>query len=469
MLDMRKGSFSSKEEVLEAIALQRKFFSTGKTQSLEYRLYLLAKLKKVISENETLIGEALKQDLNKPELEAYVSETGFVLEEINYAIKKLHKWIKPRRVKSPVLQQPCRSFIKKEPLGTVLIIGPWNYPFQLILAPLVGAIAAGNTAILKPSELAPATSKLIKEIFHENFARGEISVIEGAIDETNYLLDEKFDYIFYTGSGMVGKIIMEKAAKHLTPVTLELGGKSPCMIFGDLDLNLVARRIAWGKFINGGQTCVAPDYVLIEKKNKDRFVTEMKAVIREYYGENPAQSPDYCRIINEHHFKRLASQIIKEDVLIGGETDESQRYIAPTVLNANEDSPIMSEEIFGPLLPIVTVKDVGAALNIINKKPKPLALYLFTNDSKLENVISTATSSGGLLINDTIVHLTNNRLPFGGVGASGIGAYHGKFSFDIFSHNKSVMKRYLMLDVALRYPPYFGKLKIIRWLMKYFG
>lgn len=446
---------------------QKTYFNKGLTRSFESRKQSLLKLKKIIIENEAIIHEALRLDLGKPIFESFVGETNFVVHDIDTTLKKLHKWMKPKRVKSPLLQFPVKSYIVSEPLGAVLILSPWNYPFQLLLSPLVGALAAGNTAILKPSELAPATSKCVKKLISENFDEGLVAVVEGDIPETTELLEHPFDHIFYTGNGMVAKIIMAAAAKNLTPVTLELGGKSPCVVAGNLDIDLVSKRIVWGKFFNTGQTCVAPDYILVEKKHKSNLIKGLKKYITEFYTSSPISSPDYGRIINERHFSRISGLIENETVIEGGDVDKSEKYISPTLVESSYDSPIMSDEIFGPVLPIIEIEKFTDSIDYIRKNPKPLAAYLFSSDKAYQEEFVEKVSSGGMTLNDSIVHLSSEHLPFGGVGPAGMGNYHGEFSFNCFSHKKAVMKRYLFLDISVRYPPYLGKLKLIRWIFKY--
>ncbi len=431
------------------------------------RKIVLLKLKQTIQELSEDIANALKLDLGKCEFESYLSEIDFVIHEIDVALKNINKWRKPKKVKSSLTFFPVKSYIVPEPYGTVLIIGPWNYPFQLVLAPLIGALAAGNTAIIKPSELAPNTSKVISRLIEKAFAiGGEVKCIEGGIPETTELLNLKFDYIFYTGNGVVGRIIMEKASKFLTPLTLELGGKSPCLVFTD-KLNLAAKRIVWGKFFNAGQTCVAPDYILIEEKSRDLFIAEMKKWINYFYTTDVVQSPNYGRIINERHFDRLSKYIEESSILIGGDSDRSTLFIEPTVVEGNRESLVMKEEIFGPILPVLVVDNYEAAKNYVLNHDKPLASYGFFDTDSCKDDFVSDISSGGMVINDTLIHLSNEKLPFGGVGESGMGAYHGEYSFDLFSHKKSVMKRSFLFENSLRYPPYEGKLSLIRNIMKY--
>ncbi len=437
----------------EALAQQRAFFASGQTKSIEFRLAQLAKLKQAIVDRQADIVAAAKADLGRPEFEAYFEIA--TLSEINLAIKKLKAWMKPQRVKSTLENFPSSAWIQPDPLGVVLIIGPWNYPFQLMVSPLVGAIAAGNCAILKPSEHAPHTAKVVSDLIANTFDPSYINVFQGDANISQQLLAEKFDHIFFTGGTAIGRIVMEAAAKHLTPVTLELGGKSPCIIDADINLDHAAKRIAWGKFINAGQTCIAPDYLLIDRTVKDAFLTKLIAAIREFFGDDPSQSADLSRIINQRQFDRLTRLLSSGTVLVGGETDASSRYIAPTVLdNVTWDSPVMEDEIFGPILPVLTYDRLDQALAQINARPKPLALYLFSRDQTKQHQVLTETSSGGVCLNDTVLHIGVPGLPFGGVGQSGMGSYHGKASFDTFSHYKSVLKKSFLLDLDWRYAPY---------------
>lgn len=452
----------SQSDITVLMASQRKFFATGQTKQLAFRLEKLQRLKQKIQEYQPQILAALKADLNKPELEGMFELS--VIKEIDYVLRHLKSWVKPQKVKTPLDQFPASGRIYSEPLGVVLIIGPWNYPFSLMIEPLLGAIAAGNCAILKPSEMAPHTSAIVAELIHKTFDPDYITVIEGGVATSQQLLQEKFDHIFFTGGTKIGKIIMESAAKHLTPVTLELGGKSPCTVEPDIDLKTAARRITWGKFINCGQTCIAPDYLLVNRAIKSELITELKQCIQEFYGTDPATSPDYPRIISDRHFQRLTSLLPDGNILIGGQTNPETRYIAPTLIdNISLDAPIMQEEIFGPILPIVEYGDLAEAIGLINSRPKPLALYLFSQDKAKQNQVLQSTSSGGVCINDTVVHISIRDLPFGGVGDSGIGRYHGKASFDVFSHQKSVLKKSFLLDLDWRYAPYTeGKLNLLK-------
>ncbi len=452
------------------LAAQKDFFASQKTKEVQFRIDLLKALKTEIQNNEQSIYDALKKDFQKSEFETFLSEFGLVLSELNLAIKKLKTWSKPERVKSSILTFPSSDYIYREPYGNVLIIAPWNYPFLLALAPLVMAIAAGNTVVLKPSELTQNTSKLLTEIISNVFPKEVAISVEGDAETASQLLAKKWDYIFFTGSISVGKIVAKAAAKHVTPVTLELGGKSPCIIDDSVDLKLTARRLAWGKFLNGGQTCIAPDYVIIHSKIKSDFIETLKAEIVKMYGENPKTSPNFPRIINQKNFKRLTELLKKETIVFGGDVDETTLYISPTIINApNLESPVMSEEIFGPILPVLSYHSESDIENIIQNFEKPLALYVFSKHSKfIENILKKYPFGGGA-VNDTLIHFGNQKLPFGGVGNSGMGQYHGKFGFDTFSHKKSVIKRGTWCDPTLRYAPYKNKLNFIKKLFKLFG
>ncbi|MGG0300853.1 aldehyde dehydrogenase [Bacillus albus] len=446
------------------------FFDTGATKTLQFRLEQLRKLKDGIQRYEKRIVRALYQDLGKSEFEVYVTEVGIVLDSINNTIKNLKKWMKPEKVKTPFRLWPAKSFIMKEPYGTVLIIGPYNYPFQLLIEPLIGVIATGNCAVLKPSEHTPHITGVVKELIGELFDTSYIRVIEGEKEITSTLIHAPFDYIFFTGSVQVGKIVMEAAAKNLVPVTLELGGKSPVIIDKTANLDLAAKRIIWGKLLNTGQTCIAPDYIMVHADVKEELISKMKETIVHYYGENPIQSKDYGRIVNERQFNRLASIIEqdKENVRFGGTYVKENLYIEPTLLEAKSwTDAAMQDEIFGPILPIMEYNQLEMAIQTINKRPKPLALYLFTEDKQCEEEVLSRISFGGGCINDTIFHAGNAHLPFGGVGNAGIGAYHGKYSFDLFSHHKSIVKKSTKIDVSFVFPPYSDKkMSLIRKFLK---
>jgi aldehyde dehydrogenase (NAD+) len=441
------------DHIAAIINAQRVFFRTGQTKGLDFRLEQLATLKRYILEYQADILAAVKADLGRSEFEGYFEISS--LSEINLAMKQLKSWAKPQSVKTPIEQFPSTAYIQPEPLGVALIIAPWNYPFQLTISPLVGSMAAGNCAIVKPSELAPHTSAVIAKIIRQAFDPAYVAVVEGGIEANQELLAAKFDHIFFTGGTAIGRIVMAAAAKHLTPVTLELGGKSPCIVDADVNLEVAAKRIAWGKFLNAGQTCIAPDYLLVDRRIKSELIDLIQQQLQNFYGDNPIESPDFCRIISPRHFDRLASFLDNGTVAIGGQTDAGQRYIAPTVLdNITWDDAIMQDEIFGPILPVLAYDQLDEAIAQVNDRPKPLALYFFSNDTAKQDRVLAETSSGGACINDTVMHIALAGLPFGGVGESGIGAYHGKASFDRFSHYKSVLRKGLWLDLAWRYAPY---------------
>lgn len=446
---------------------QRSFFSKNKTKDKKFRITQLQKLSNLIKQHESDIYEALRQDLNKSEYEAYMTEIGFTLEEISTLIKGLKKWAKPKKVRTPFTQFPAKSFIYSEPYGVCLIMSPWNYPFQLSIAPLAGAIAAGNCAVIKPSNYSLNTSKVISKIINDNFDEDYLRVIEGGREENQSLLEQKFDYIFFTGSTSVGKVVMEAASKHLTPISLELGGKSPCIVDGTAILKLAAKRIVWGKFLNSGQTCVAPDYLLVHESIKNDLIEYLKMYINELYNGDSFPNEHFPKIINVQHYNRILSLIENENIIVGGKGYIEFNQIEPTILdNINWDSNIMQEEIFGPVLPIITYTSLEEVVIEVNKHSKPLALYFFTTSKKNEDLILNNISYGGGCINDTMVHLASSYLPFGGVGSSGMGSYHGKASFDTFSHKKSIMKKSNKLDIPLRYPPYNKSSKVIKKFMK---
>jgi aldehyde dehydrogenase (NAD+) len=432
---------------------QRAFFSTGRTKTVEFRLAQLQKLKQAIIDHQDAIVEAAKADLCRPAFEAYFEIA--TISEVNLALKKLKAWMKPKRVGTSIDQFPASAWIQPEPLGVALIIGPWNYPFQLMMSPLVGAIAAGNCAVLKPSEQAPHTSAVVAKLIQSTFEPNYVAVVEGDAEVSKQLLAEKYDHIFFTGGTAIGRIVMAAAAQHLTPVTLELGGKSPCIVDADIHVEHAARRIVWGKFINAGQTCIAPDYLLVDRRIKAQLMAAIKHCIQSFYGDDPAQSPDYGRIISPRHFARLSAFLDNGETFVGGQTDPEYRYIAPTVLDhVSWDSPVMQDEIFGPILPVLEYEDLDEAIACVNDRPKPLALYFFSRNREKQAQLLASTSSGGVCINDTVMQVGVATLPFGGVGESGMGSYHGKASFDTFSHFKSVLKKGLWLDLKWRYAPY---------------
>ena len=448
---------------------QRNFFDTGKTKNIDFRIANLKKLKAIIKKNEEKILEALNKDLGKSNFEGYATEIGLVYEEINLSIKKIKKWSKREKVKSPIIYYPSKSYIYKEPYGVTLIIGPFNYPFQLVMAPLVGAICAGNTAIIKPSENTVNTAKLIEKIINENFEAEYLKVIEplGGKEVVTQLLELPVDYIFFTGSIKVGKIVMEKASKKLTPITLELGGKSPCIVDKDAKLEYAAKRIVWGKFINAGQTCVAPDYLYVHKEIKEELVKLIVMEIRKQYGEDLKSSPDYPRIVNKNAVDKLVKYISEGTVYFGGKYDKDNLFIEPTILtDIKENSLVMEEEIFGPILPVKEFDYLDEVTKYVNQKDKPLAIYYFSeNKKKVEQILNDITC-GGVTINDTIIHVANSNLPFGGVGTSGVGKYHGKASFDTFTHKKAVMNRGTFVEFNIRFAPFKNKINLLKKVMK---
>jgi aldehyde dehydrogenase (NAD+) len=453
------------QDIITTLGLQRQYFNEGKTKNISHRLEFLKRLEQSILKHEKDIMEALRKDLNKAPFEAYATEIGMVLEEIRFVTKHLRGWARPRQVRTPITNFPSVSRIYSEPFGTVLIMSPWNYPFQLAISPLAGAIAAGNCAIVKPSNYSPNTSAVIELILSEVFPKEYVSVIQGGREANKTLLEQKFDYIFFTGSVTVGKLVMRAASEHLTPVTLELGGKSPCIVDETANLELAAKRIIWGKFLNSGQTCVAPDYLLVHHSVKEALLKKMKKYIHQFYGDDACMNDNFPKIINEKHFDRLLDLMNNENIVIGGTSSRERNQISPTILNnINWNSPVMAEEIFGPILPVLEFKNLGEVITMVNNHPKPLALYYFTSKKENERRIINGISYGGGCINDTIMHLATSHMPFGGVGDSGMGRYHGKDSFDTFSHKKSVLKKANWLDVPLRYPPYKDHLKTLKKL-----
>lgn len=456
-------------EIRNIIASQRSFFKEGKTKEVAFRIEKLRLLKQIIEEHETEICDALYKDFKKPKFESVLSETAFIISELDHIIKKLKSWAKPKKISSSIINFPSSDYIYSEPYGACLIIAPWNYPFQLAISPLIGAIAAGNTVVLKPSELSANTSQILFDILEKVFPKEMLAVVQGGIPVSEALLEEKWDYVFFTGSVTVGKIVAKAIAPHLTHSTLELGGKSPCIIHKSAKVNLAAKRIVWGKFLNGGQTCIAPDYILIDSSIKKEFIDAVKTEITSAYGANPKDSPDYARIINTKNFERLAEMLEGENCPVGGEINREQLYIAPTLIDEPAlSSKVMEDEIFGPILPVLSFSSKEDIADIIVNYPKPLALYVFSEDNSFSEKILKTYSFGGGAINDVVIHVVNKKLPFGGVGNSGNGAYHGKHSFDTFSHKKSISKRGTWLDIPLRYAPYGDKGSLISMLMKKF-
>ena len=447
----------------EKVQAQRDFFQTHQTLEIAYRLQTLKKIEQWIKHNEQLIVQALKEDLHKDQSESYMCEIGLVLSDIHYQIKHIKQFSKPKRVKTPLSQFYGKSYEYKEPYGTVLVMSPWNYPFLLSIQPTIGAIAAGNTIIIKPSEYAPHVSHIIDKMIRETCIPEHVCVIEGDVAISQQLLEERFDYIFFTGSVQVGKIVYEKASHYLTPVTLELGGKSPCII-DQCQLKTAAKRVAFGKLLNAGQTCVAPDYLLIQENLKEEFVQYYITYVKEFFPDYK----QYVHIINERHFDRLVKFINQGHIIYGGTYDKDSLFIEPTILDQVELSDaIMQEEIFGPILPIITYQTIDEAIEIIKHYEKPLALYLFSNNQEIQNKIMKECHFGGGCINDTIIHLASDELCFGGVGESGIGQYHGRYSFETFSHTKSIIKKATWIDLPFRYYPYTRiKEKFIRMFLK---
>ena len=444
---------------------QKTFFNTHATKDLDFRKAQLQKLKKVVKSNEKLLYDAIYQDFGKSEFETFGTEISFVYKDIDYYLKNLKSFAKPKSVLTNIVNQMGSSKIVFEPLGNCLVIGAWNYPYQLTLTPVIAAIAAGNTCMIKPSELPENTMKAMAKLINENFDPQFLYVVEGGVEETTAILKLRFDKIFFTGSPRVGKIVYKAAAEHLTPVTLELGGKSPAFVTEKADLQIAAKRIVWGKFINAGQTCVAPDYLYVAENIKAKF---LKVLIEEIKKRNYTDNVDhYCKIINERNFDRLEKMIDREKVVFGGETNREKRYISPTVLDhVTWEDAVMQEEIFGPILPILTYKNLETAMQTVVEGEKPLSAYLFSNDAKEQELFTEKLSFGGGCINDTLMHLSNDRLPFGGVGNSGIGHYHGKFGFEAFSHQKAILKKSNYLEPELKYPPYSdAKLNILKKLL----
>jgi aldehyde dehydrogenase (NAD+) len=450
-IDTRSAIHAAIDEVREGARV-------GVVRAVTDRETQLRQLRRMLVEQEAVFSAALATDLGKATIEAYSTEIGFTLNEIDHTLKHMRSWTQPTRVKLPLHLRPGNAKIVQEPLGTVLIIAPWNYPLQLLLAPLIPALAAGNTAVLKPSEIAPATAAAIATQLPRYLDARAVQIVTGGVPETTELLSQPFDHIFYTGNGTVGRVVMQAAAQHLTPVTLELGGKSPAIVTNSADIEVSARRIAWGKFVNAGQTCVAPDYVLVQEGIHDRFVDALRSAIRGFYGTDPVSSPDYGRIVNERHHARLTALLDRggfEEVAVGGDHDVTSRYLAPTVLTGvKPDAAVMDEEIFGPILPVLSFGELDEAITFVNDRPKPLALYVFAaRDAAIDRVV-THTSAGGVTVNHTLLHLAVADLPFGGVGASGMGAYHGEAGFRVFSHAKPVLQRPTKPDPTLAYPPY---------------
>jgi aldehyde dehydrogenase (NAD+) len=455
------------EDYSVLIRKQKAFFSSGQTNAFSFRMAALSQLGDAVRKYESEIIQALKMDLNKSDFEAYSTEVGIILKEIGFFLKHLRAWARPKKVKTPITHIGSRSTIYFEPYGVVLIIAPWNFPFQLAIMPLIGAIAAGNCAIVKPSELTPRTSEIIAKLVSETYADAYIAVAQGGVETSQALLQEKVDYIFFTGGTPVGKLVMEAAAKRLIPFALELGGKSPCIVHKDANLKLAAKRIVWGKFMNAGQTCIAPDYVYVHQSVRAAFIAHLQSAIEQQYGATPLDNESYTRIVSDKHFNRLQAFLNDGQVAIGGKSSRDTLHIEPTVLTGvQSDSAVMQDEIFGPILPVLEYSDIEHVLGEVNSRPKPLALYIFSENKAVQQQVLAGASFGGGCINDTVYHFSSPYLPFGGVGSSGIGAYHGQSSFHLFSHRKSVMKMTTLFDIPFRYPHMKNGLKRIKQFLK---
>ena len=458
---------STTTSIAHRVAALRAAYRSGTTRPLAWRRAQLNAMIRMLEENESDFQAALATDLGKPETEGYLTDIAYVISEAKMMLKNLDKWNKPRRVATPLVAVPSKSRLIPEPLGVVLVIAPWNYPIQLLLVPVAGAIAAGNAVVMKPSEVSAATSATLARLVPRYLDQSAITLVEGAVPETTELLEQHFDHIFYTGNGTVGRIVMAAAAKNLTTVTLELGGKSPVIVDASANIEVTARRVAWGKWLNSGQTCVAPDYVLVDRKVETQFVDALRSAITEFYGNDPHTSDSYGRIVSSRHFDRLTSMLGDGSIVIGGQHSAADRYIAPTVLtDVKTDSRIMSEEIFGPLLPILPVSSLDEAITFVTERPHPLALYVFSERKDAVDRVLNETTAGGVTVNGTILHLTNPNLPFGGVGESGMGGYHGESGVRLFQHHKPVLSRGTRIDPKLAYPPYTEKkLKLFRKIL----
>ena len=466
-LDEPTTTVTNTSAIADQVAALRGAYRSGITRPLAWRRRQLEAMVRMLEENEAEFQAALSTDLGKPVTEGYLTDIAYVVSEVKMMLKNLERWNKPRRVGTPLVAMPSKSRLVPEPLGVVLVIAPWNYPIQLLLVPVAGAIAAGNAVVMKPSEVSAATSTALARLVPKYFDGSAIALVEGGVPETTELLDQHFDHIFYTGNGTVGRIVMAAAAKNLTPVTLELGGKSPVIVDDSANIEVAARRVAWGKWLNSGQTCVAPDYVLIDRKVESRFIDALRTAITDFYGDNPQTSDSYGRIVSSRHFDRLTSMLGDGSIAIGGQHDATDRYIAPTVLvDVRLDSRIMAEEIFGPILPIVPVSSLDEAIAFVTDRPHPLALYVFSERKNVVERVLNETTAGGVTVNGTLLHLTNPNLPFGGIGESGMGGYHGESGVRLFQHQKPVLSRGTRIDPKLAYPPYTEKkLKLFRKIL----
>jgi aldehyde dehydrogenase (NAD+) len=457
----------SEQELKELNNKQLEFFRKGLTRQLDYRIEALIQIKRLVIKHEKDLFEALHEDMGKPPFESYASEIGLVLQELNIFIRNLKKWGQPHRVYTPLVHFISTSRFQYEPYGRVLIISPWNYPFQLLFIPLIGAVAAGNCVVAKPSKHAGHTTAVMTEMINSYFDPGFIRIIEGSREVNQYILKQKYDYIFFTVSSFVARQVMKNAAATLTPVLLELGGKNPAIVTADANLKLAARRILWGKMLNNGQSCVATDYVLVHSSVKKKLLREMKKVIDKWYGNDPAQSKDLCKIINQENAERLQKLIDPEKIFTGGNVDLEKQYVEPTILDEVSDSdPVMQEEIFGPILPVLSFDSIEEAIQGVLGRPRPLALYIFSNSRKMQKTIIHQTQSGTVCINESVLHFINPYLPFGGIGQSGMGRYHGRFSYENFSYKRPVMKKSNLIDIRLRYPPYKNKIRILRLFIR---
>lgn len=458
----------SEQEIIDIVDRQRAFFNTAVTHAYDFRFNQLMKLKSGIKKFESKLSTALKDDLGRPDFEIYATEIGFVLHDLSNTIKYFEKWMRPRRVRTPLLIQPASSHIHYTPLGVNLIISPFNYPISMTFAPLISAIAAGNTAVIKTAEITPTCSRVIQELIDEIFNPEYIAYIPGEVLETTLLLKQKFDHIFFTGSPRVGAIVMAAAAKHLTPVTLELGGKTPCIVHSDAKINIAVNRIVYGKFMNAGQTCIAPDYVMVHQRVKEEFLERIKKRVIDMYGDDASLSPDFGRIVNEQHHRRIVNLIDQNKILVGGQVNKSDRFIAPTIMrDVTLEDRVMSEEIFGPILPVMKYDNFDEISDVISKLPHhPLACYIFSESKAVQRELISRIQFGGGCINHCLQHVVNPNLPFGGVGESGMGSYHGFNGFECFSHKKSILKAASWFDLPLIYPPYQRKMSTIRRIMK---
>ncbi len=457
-------------DIRAKISRLRSFYETGVTRDPRFRITMLKKLGAAIRSAEEDIMVALHDDLRKSEFESYASEIGILYPEIKHAAANLRNWARPEKVPTPIIHFLSRSVIYREPYGIALIMSPWNYPFYLTIGPLIASMAAGNCALIKPSELSPATSGLIEKLVTDTFDPSYIAVAQGGVETATAVLAEKFDFIFYTGSTAIGRVVMTAAAKHLTPVALELGGKSPAIVEADARLDYAAKRIAWGKFFNAGQTCLAPDYLMVHRSARDEFIGLFIKTIREFFGDDPRRSPDYARIINERHFARVVSLMSDGDIIHGGGTSPGERYIEPTLIaNVRPEHRVMQEEIFGPLFPVLEYDSIDEAVAFVNSMPRPLAMYYFTGRPRRARGLFARVHSGGACVNDTVSHVGSHHLPFGGIGESGMGAYHGRYGFDTFTHRRGVLVRSNLIDMPLRYPPYGNKVSLLKKLFRLLG